>query len=144
MSKQNPPWQPISMLPVFTDMIDGILESSIDQLANLRQVENKPHVLDDETVQRIIRLYTEQLEGNWVVERQLEHWKHSNIEDGQLQEVIRLITQTSSLKKHSEEILALAHSIEHGTIDKIMAMDDAELGIAVLSGKMKPPYTSDE
>jgi hypothetical protein len=64
------------------------------------------------------------LDDDWVVERQLEHWKHSKLKDDQLREVTRLIAQSASLKKHNEESLVLAQTIEHGTIDKIMAMDD--------------------
>ena len=40
----------------------------------------------------------------------------------------------------NEEILKIAHSIKHETIDQILAMDDVELAIVVLSGKIKMPW----
>jgi len=39
----------------------------------------------------------------------------------------------------NEEILKIAQSIKHETIDQILAMDEIELAIAVLSGKIKMP-----
>lgn len=54
-------------------------------------------------------------------------------------EIDRLVKQSPILKQVNEEILKLARSIEHATIDKIMTMDEIELTEAVLSGKIKPP-----
>ena len=56
----------------------------------------------------------------------------------QTQEVNRLIKQSATLKEVNEEILQIANSIKHETIDQILAMDEMELAIAVLSGKIKP------
>lgn len=44
MSQRQPQWQPISMLPTFTDMVDGMLASSLEQLDNMRLVEMEDHV----------------------------------------------------------------------------------------------------
>ena len=55
-SSPSPQWQPISMLLNFTEMIDGMLESSVEQTNNMRAVEHKPHVMDDATMKRIIKL----------------------------------------------------------------------------------------
>ena len=68
MSNQQSQWQPISMLPVFTDMVGSMLESSIEQLDNMLSVMNKPHVLDNAPMDRIIALYSNQLEEHWLFE----------------------------------------------------------------------------
>ena len=58
--------------------------------------------------------------------------------DAEAKEIDQLVKQ--SLKEVvNEEILKIAHSIKHETIDQILAMDDVELTIAVLSGKIKMP-----
>jgi len=54
-------------------------------------------------------------------------------------EIDRLVKQSATLKNYNEEMLNIAHSIKHETIDQILAMDDVELAIAMLSGKIKMP-----
>lgn len=139
MTKEQPTWQPIGMLPVFTGMVDGMLDASLDQLRNLQRAVEKPHVLDDETLTAVIEQYTQQLEDHWLFEEQFARWKRSALKADQEREVERLIGQLKKLKKTNEDILKLARSVEHATIDKIMAMDPIELLDAVLSGKIKPP-----
>ena len=136
---QTPQWQPISMLPTFTEMIDGMLESSVEQLDNMRAVEDKPHVMDDATMKRIIKPYSEQLEDHWLCEEQFKRWKKGKLAEKMGPRFDRLTKQVIKLKETNEEILAIAGRIKHNTIDKIVAMDDAELALAVLSGKIKPP-----
>ena len=70
---------------------------------------------------------------------QFAHWKQGNMNDTEEVEIDRLVKPSSMLKQVNEEILKLARSIEHATIDKIMVMDEIELDEAVLSGKIKPP-----
>ncbi len=55
---KQPQWQPISMLPTFTAHIDGMLESSEEQYETLLEAKPKPHVLDDYTVNRVIKAFT--------------------------------------------------------------------------------------
>ena len=132
-------WQPISMLPTFTFMVDGMLEESLVQLDNMRKAVDKPHVLDDFTLNRVFDLYDKQLDDQRYFMEQFSRWQQDNLSDAQAKEVNRLIKQSATLKEVNEEILQIAHSIKHETIDKILAMDEVELAIAVLSGKIKPP-----
>ena len=127
------------MLPVFTDMVDGMLAASIEQLSNMRLAVDKPHVLDDATLNRVIEQYDVQLKDHWLFEEQFARWKMDNLSVEEDKEISRLTEQSSKLKDTNEEILRIAHSVEHATIDKIVDMDEAELAIAVLSGKIKPP-----
>jgi len=139
MSEQQPQWQPLSMLPTFTDMVDGMLESSQEQLATMRQVVHKPQVLDDATLNRVTALYNEQLDDHWLFEEQFARWKKDDLSGKEAREVDRLIVQSATLKRVNEEILSIADSIKHLTIDTILAMDDTELAMNVLTGKMNPP-----
>ena len=63
---EQPQWQPISILPMCADMVDGMLESSQEQLANMQLAREKPHIMDDATLQRVVELYSNQLEDHWL------------------------------------------------------------------------------
>jgi len=64
---KRPIWQPISMLPTISGIIDGELADAEEHYATLLQVREKPYVLDDATVDRSIKLHTEQLDFTWVL-----------------------------------------------------------------------------
>jgi hypothetical protein len=138
MDKQ-PQWQPISMLPVFTDMIDGMLDASQEQLASMQLVSEKPHVMDDATLQRVVGLYSEQLEDQWLFEEQFSRWLRESLKPEETREIERLMAQAAKLKASNEQILQIADQIRHSTIDSILGMDDFELMEALASGKLKPP-----
>ncbi|MFX6876770.1 hypothetical protein ABTH39_19600, partial [Acinetobacter baumannii] len=55
-------WQPITLMPLIANMIAGALTDSRDQLGTLTQARARPHVLDDATIDRVDRVYGEQLE----------------------------------------------------------------------------------
>lgn len=133
-------WQPISMLPTFTFMVDGMLEESLVQLDNMRKVVDKPHVLDDATLNRVFELYNNQLDDQQFFDEQFSRWQQGQLSDAEAKKIKRLVKQSATLKAVNEEILEIAHSIKHETIDQILAMDEFELAIAVLSGKIKPPW----
>lgn len=140
MKQAQPQSQPISMLPVFTDMINGMLDTSIEQLDSLYPVMDKPHILDDDTINRIITLYTDELNNQVLFKAQFIRWKKEKITISEEREINRLIEQQLKLQINGEKILKLARRIEHNTIDKIMAMKANDLMGSIISGKIKPPW----
>jgi len=137
MNKQQPQWQPISMLPVFSEMVAGLLESSLTQLNNMRLIADKPHILDDHTINRMIKLYSEQLEDHWMFEAQFARWKQGTLSFADEKKIDRLIKLSAKLKQTNEAILKQVHAIEDKTIDNIKSMDDTELVQAMLSGELR-------
>lgn len=131
--QQQPQWRHISDLSIFTELLDGMLASAIEQLATLRECEHRPSVLDDHTLNRFVRLHTEQLDDHWLYEQQFARWKRGTLSESQAREVNRLIETSLKLKATNEKILALAEKIAPFTIDKIMAMSDLELGLKVMT-----------
>lgn len=131
---EQPQWQPLSMLPVIAELVDGMLEDALEQRASLSEGLAKPWVLDDAIIDRVIKLRTEQLEDHWVYEEQYARWKRGSLTAAQAAEVERLSGQSAKLKATNEEILAIAEKISHSTIDKILEMDDLELGLRALAG----------
>jgi predicted Fe-Mo cluster-binding NifX family protein len=83
------------------------------------------------------RYYTNQLADQWLFVEQFGRWQALKLTDAQRNEVSRLSLQVAQLKTVNEGILKIVSAIEHATIDKIMAMEDGELALAVLSGKIK-------
>ena len=132
---QQPEWQPISMLPLMTDLIDQSLGDARDMLGTVQEGLGKPHVFNDETVDRIIALYTETLDLSGVYEQQLQRWSAETPAPEELAEITRLLALLPELRHLSEAIVDMAGKIRTGTIDRIMEISDLELGLRALSGK---------
>ena len=132
---QQPEWQPISALPLMTDLIDQSLGDARDMLGTVQEGLGKPHVFNDETVDRIIALYTETLELSGVYEQQLQRWSAETPAPEALAEITRLLALLPELRHLCEAIIDMAGKIRTGTIDRIMEISDLELGLRALSGK---------
>lgn len=130
-------WQPLSRLPLIAQIIDDGVEDAGNQHRLLVEGKEKPHVFDDALVERIEKLYSEKLEFAGIYAEQIERWKKETLTIDQHFELQRLIKQVERQKELSISVLALVKEIEKSTIDKIMNMDDAELGLRFLLGEIK-------
>ncbi len=128
-------WQPISQMPLIATMIDGALSDTSDHLQTLIAARAKPHVLDDATVDRSVRVHTEQLEFVDFYDRQLQRWQAEKPSATQKRELARLEEQNRRLRSLTTDVIAIAQELREGTIDRVMAKSDMELGIAVLLGQ---------
>jgi hypothetical protein len=134
---QQPQWQPIEMLWTLALHIDGMLESSQEQYETLLEAKPKPHVLDDYTVNRVIKAFTTQIADLWLFDEQLSRWQTSTLTPEQRQEVERLVEQMRRLREVDNQVLTLAKELSKGTIEKVMSKSDAELGLEFLMGMFK-------
>lgn len=130
-------WQPISALPLIGSMIDGLLDEVEQQNANLQASRAKPHVFDNDTIGRVIKVYSEQAEDLWLFDGQLSRWKALNLPPSQRQKVNRLAAQIPTIREGITANLALAEELKGGTIETVMAKSDLGLGLEVLLGKRK-------
>ena len=141
MSEQSSPkvnWQPISALPLIASMIDGLLDEAEQQYENLQSCRPQPHVLDDYTVGRVIKVYTEQAGGVRLYAEQLSRWSGLNLTPAQGREVDRLSEQIPRIQGKIRAILALAAELKRGTIETVLGKSDLEVGLEFLLGKRKP------
>ncbi|MBV8054328.1 MAG: hypothetical protein JO071_03705 [Deltaproteobacteria bacterium] len=141
MSEQYRPkvnWQPISALPLIGSMIDGLLDEAEQQYETLRFCRGQPHVLDDYTVGRVIKVYTEQADDVRVYAEQLSRWSGLNLAPSQRREVDRLSEQIPRIRERISAILALATELKGGTIETVLGKSDLEVGLEFLLGKRKP------
>jgi hypothetical protein len=129
---QKPQWQPIEMLPTLATHIDGMLEADLEQYQALLEAKPKPYVLDDFTVDRVRKVFTEQRDGLNVFDEQLLRWQVLPLTDEQRTEVTRLVEQMKRLRENNAKVLALADELNKGTIEKVMAKSDMELGLEML------------
>ena len=135
VTESKPHWQPLTLLPVVAMMIDEVVQNSEEQHETFSEAKDKPHILDDATVSRAIRLYKAQLEDVWLYEEQLKRWQEQPLTGEQRREVDRLLGQLPRLKQLSEAILEMLDEIKEGTIDRIMAKSDVEVGLESLLRK---------
>ena len=86
-NQPEPDWKPISALPMFTTIIDGMLADTQEQYETLLPAKEKPLVLDDEIVVRVLRLYETQRDDFWLFEEQFARWQQTSLTTQQQQEV---------------------------------------------------------
>lgn len=95
-------------------------------------------VHDDFTIKRIFAVSGQQVEDEWIYEKQLNNWLHSpDLETVQRDEIIRLQGQMLELKKVNRKILGIAEEHKDKTIEKILGKSDVELGMDFLMGNLK-------
>jgi hypothetical protein len=130
--KPRPQWQPVSKLPSMAQHIDGWLESVQEQYETMLLDKVKPYVLDDYTVNRVTKAFTEQQNGLWLFDEQLHLWQSEKLTQAQRKEVERLQGQMTKLRETITTFLNLADELAKGTIEKVLAKSDAELGLEFL------------
>lgn len=126
--------RPLSWIPKLLYAIDGMLESSQEQLETFRESRTRPHVLDDDTVTRSIKLYKAQNADTQLFLNQCNHWRKQSSTPSQLADIEKIESRTRALLTCNEEILGILDEIKDKTIDKILARDDAQLGLEFLRG----------
>jgi len=128
----TPQWQPSGKVFLVGTMIDGMLENAREQYATLLEARPKPHVLDDYTVGRLVEVYTAQRDDLWLWDEQLRRWSEASLNRLRRREVERLQGQMVALRAVVGDILALADELGRGTIEKMMAKSDVEVGLEML------------
>ena len=128
----TPHWQPLTALPLIASLIDGELVDGQEHHAALLAARDRPHVLDDATVERSIKLHTEQRDFLGMFAEQLACWRNEQPTEVQHRELDRLEGQLDRLRAVLNDILQLAAELKQGTIERVLAKSDLELGIEAL------------
>jgi len=132
--RPTPTWQPSGKVFLVGTMIDGMLENAQEQYRTLLEARPKPHVLDDGIVGRLVAVYTAQRDDLWLWDEQLRRWSGESLNGLRRREVERLHGQMAALRTVVDDILALTGELATGTIEKVLAKDDMELGLEFLLG----------
>ena len=83
-------WQPVESLPLIGAMVDGLLDEAERQYVNLMSCRSRPHVLDNYTVDRVLKVYSDQAEDVDLYEEQLARWSKLELASVQRREIDRL------------------------------------------------------
>ena len=132
-------WRDLSDITMIACMVDDGIENTQEQYKNFLQAEDKPHVLDDETVNRALKAAEESSVYIEIYKEQLNRWRKGNLSTLQENKVNRISQELEKYLELHEKYFALVKKISEQTIDKIMDMDDAELALKVLSGELPNP-----
>src|SRR5271165_3786189 len=89
----SPHWQPLSALAQIARDIDEQFANTREQYETLLEVRDRPHVLDNDTVARFLRLIADELEFLPVYREQLARWYQARPTSGQVIELDRLTRQ---------------------------------------------------
>ena len=131
-------WQPLSQMPLISSMIDTALEDTREHLSTLAEARERPHVLDDATIDRTEQVHGEQLEFVGIYAEQISRWRSEAQSEAQVRELDRMEAQNGRLRSVTTDVLALAAELRKGTIERVMDMSDVELGLQALLGGQAP------
>jgi hypothetical protein len=125
----SPQWQPLSRLPFIAAVLDGMLTDTEEHYQTLLEAKPKPYVLDDATVARVLQVYSDQAADFRLYQEQLARWGRDSLTATQRREVTRLAEQLDRLRVINAAILALAEELQTGTIERLLAKSDLEIGL---------------
>jgi hypothetical protein len=102
----------MSDLPMIAELIDGLLSDNRQQYAAFLQAKQECSVLDDDTVVRMERVYTERADFLELFDEQLAHWREQALSNMQKLEIARLAQALNELKITNGQILHLAAELK--------------------------------
>jgi hypothetical protein len=139
MTKSNQVnWQPISQMPLVAGMITTSLNDTREHLGTLTKAKDRPHVLDDATIDRVEQVHTEQMQYIDIYTRQIARWRTAKPSAVQAKELDRMEKQNQQLRDVTTDVLTLAGELRKGTIERVLGMSDLELGLRTLLRTQSP------
>ena len=127
-------WQPISQMPLIASIIDDSLRETREHLQTLTKARARPHVLDDATIDRVEQVHTEQMEFVDIYTQQISRWRTEKQSLSQTRDLDRMEMRNQQLRGVTTDVLDLARELRKGTIERVLAMSDLELGLQSLLG----------
>jgi len=100
------------MLPVIAMLIDAHIVDIEGLQLSLNETQGRgPHVLDAETIDRIIRLYTDVQDEADLYTEQLRRWHETALTEAQAQEVERLGGEVVKLRNGAKHLVSVGHAL---------------------------------
>ena len=128
----EPNWQPVTAVTMMAGMLTGQLAANREQLELLGRARREPWLLDDATVDRVKKVFGVQRDDMWLWEENGRRWQALDLDTATRAQVDGYMSLAAQFAITSTEVLALAGEIAGGTISKVMAKSDLELGIEAL------------
>ncbi|MFL5289440.1 MAG: hypothetical protein ACJ8AW_52915 [Rhodopila sp.] len=121
-------------MPPIAGMIKGSLDDTREHLGTLTKAQDRPHVPDDATIDRVEQVHAEQMEFADLYTRQIGRWRTEKPSAAQVSELDRMEKQNRQLRDVTADVLALAAELRKATIERVLDMTDLELGLQSLLG----------
>lgn len=139
--EQEPHYQPISELCSLIEFVDEMLIDDEGLAKNLSEAKAKPWTLDDYTIDRVTKVYTERSEILHLFSEQALRWQSQCLPGSDYtQKIGSLVSKLARGEELRIALLSSAQELRKGTINRIMEKDDLELGLeALLRGHFGPP-----
>ena len=127
MEKNQFNFLPIREALTILELTRNILDDSKEQLKNMKEIKDKPYLLDDVLINRSIKLYTKQNEDSDIFLEQCRRWRKEQLTEVQLYQVQEIENIIHEFTNINNEILTIINTCKDYTIDKILKKDDMEL-----------------
>jgi hypothetical protein len=108
------------------------LAANREQLELLERARREPWLLDDATVDRVKKVFGVQRDDMWLWEENGRRWQALDLDTATRAQVDGYMSLAAQFATTNTAVLALADEIAGGTINKVMAKSDLELGIEAL------------
>jgi hypothetical protein len=136
-------FQPLSELARIARGIDEQLDNTRELYEHLCAGRERPHLLDDAMLERVLRHVADQVQFLPVYREQLATWYQSQPTAEQYIQLDRVTHQLDQWEALLRQQRDLADGFSAGTIDKMMALSDEELAQGIFSGKIPFPKAAD-
>ncbi len=132
-------WYPIKDIGTIGKYILNQLNDAEKQYKIFKKAKEKPGSMNNELVNRMKKVLTEQREYITLYEEQVFKWNEEVKNNFEKQEVLKLTQVLEKLSKINQDSLEMADYMSKNTIENIMLMDDTELAIKVLTEELSLP-----
>lgn len=126
--------KPLSAIDSISSLIDGMLIEVHDQHQNLLETQQNSHSLDYKTLQRVIVLYSEELDFLQIYRQHFSLWGLEQPSPEQSLEITRLEQQVEHIEPLLHSILEIARNLKGNTIEGILDMKDSDSGTLLHRG----------
>lgn len=137
--KPTPLWQPLSYLSFLGSLIQEGLDSAAEMDASLKEATGRSHVLDDFTIRRVVKVYSEQRDDLWLYEEQLARWQKETLTAVQRQEIQRLLKQVGAIRETLTSILTRVEVIQQERRDALLNKSALQRELEALMLAGPPP-----
>jgi len=129
----GPNGQPVTAVTVMAGMLAGQLAANRGQLELPGRARREPWLPDDATVDRVKKVFGVQRDDRWPGGGENgRRWQALDLGTAIRAQAGGYMSLAARFAAASTEVLALAGEIAGGTISKVMAKSDLELGIEAL------------
>ena len=124
MTNKQPAFQSLSKIRNILEMTHIMLEESKEQLRRMREAKEKPHILDNDIVDRSLKLYKDQNEDSKFFIKQCNIWKQEKLTELQAIRVKEIEYNANLLTEINNKLFSIFNYCKDRTINKIMEKED--------------------